>query len=103
MLKDFLNGFGSRIYNQPRLTASVPTHGAKTGDRTRDLLLTMEALYQLSYLGELATGTEFPPGQLDRATHQFLPLIQEVFGYPGQLGANYEKPVEPDFCSLLLY
>ena len=26
--------------------------GAKIGDRTRDLILTMDVLYQLSYLGD---------------------------------------------------
>ena len=90
--------------SQPHLTALVPTPGAKTGDRTRDLLLTMEALYQLSYLGELATKTGLPPSvRSDQTTHRFPLSIQEASGYPDQPGANYEKPDEPDFCSLLLY
>ena len=39
---------GQQIYSLPRLTASVPARGADFGDRTRDLVLTMDALYQLS-------------------------------------------------------
>ncbi len=44
---------GQQIYSLSRLTASVPTHGAVDRDRTGDLLLTMEMLYQLSYNGIL--------------------------------------------------
>ena len=29
----------------------APTDGADIGNRTRDLILTMDALYQLSYIG----------------------------------------------------
>ena len=54
---------GQQIYSLPRLTASVPArkspaggggydfNGADDRDRTDDLVLTMDALYQLSYVG----------------------------------------------------
>ncbi len=44
-------GVSQQIYSLSRLTASVSTHGATVGNRTRDLVLTMDALYQLSYCG----------------------------------------------------
>ncbi len=48
-----------QIYSLPSLTAWVPQHlfncklfGANVGNRTRDLILTKNALYQLSYVGD---------------------------------------------------
>ncbi len=39
---------GQQIYSLPRLTASVPAHGADCRVRTDDLLFTKQLLYQLS-------------------------------------------------------
>src|SRR5215213_6509919 len=45
--QDFLNSTGTLITHHP----SLPVRGAHDADRTRDLVLTKDVLYQLSYVG----------------------------------------------------
>ena len=49
-----------QIYSLPRLASSLPLHknGAENRNRTRNLLITSQLLYQLSYFGKNMVGDE---------------------------------------------
>ena len=64
-----------QIYSLPRLTTSLNPHGAENRNRTRNLLITSQLLYQLSYFGIRCEATLFTCAFLQ----DWLPVLSQPY------------------------